>query len=168
MDDRRFEMEGIFSATMSGVFRGQPTRFYYESGGQIPGGTGGGYVSPTFHVAVSCRSPFTLEVSERSKLSKLFGVSMDVKTGDPELDQYLAFSPDTKTKLLIHWTGRPEVKEKLTFLVLTEKCSLQLTDGFLVACYAGGDIKGKMQPGNVRQVLENLQALAQSLEPLKT
>jgi len=162
LDGRRFKMEG--STTMSGLFQGLHTQFHYESGG--PMGGNGASLPSVFQVTISCHSPFTFKISKRSKISKLLGFSTGVKTGDPELDSQLVFGCDA-AQSFIDWMGRSEVKEKVASLVLANGVdSLELKDGFLKACCDRSGLKPMMQPWNVRQTLQKLQALAHSLESI--
>lgn len=177
LDERRFKIKGIMTTTMSGLYQGRPTRFYYS-----PGGGGGQYGgSPAeFHVVLSCRSLFSFKIykeSMGSKVGKALGFVPDVEIGDPELDRQLVFRCDSPQSFT-DWVGRPEVKEKVASLVLAEGVdSLQYDDGFLGVYYVrggfyigpialGSSLKEEMTPWNVTFVLQKLQPLTQSLESI--
>jgi len=178
LDERHFKIKGIMTTTMSGLYQGRPTLFYYSPGGIGEHQQGG---SPEiFHMVLSCQSLFSFKIykkSMRAKVGKARGFVRHVEIGDPELDRQIVFRCGSP-QIFTDWMGRPEVKEKVASLVLAEGVdSLKYDDGFLGVYYVkhrsyigpialGSGLKEKMTPWNVTFILQKLQPLAKSLESI--
>ena len=176
LDGGRFQIEGrIFNASMSGLYVGRPTLFYFTPGSSQ-------YSLTEFHVALSCRSALSFNIRKVSVvniLGKALGFLTEVvEIGDPVLDRKLIFSCNEAAPL-INWMGRPGTRENVASLVLSKGVDkLQLQEGFLeiilkssfeihlvIPVFCVG-LREKMRPASVRGLLQKLETLSQSLESI--